>query len=630
MNCLRLCLRIGSTIESHLWKIAVVALLFAVVNGVAGDFSRQRLKVTFKYKDGSIEAVRVQHRHTNRDPKSGRIEGKIQKLVRETNSIRVGPIAIKINQQTQFNNLTLVELASGHAIKVVGHLNSRGNFIAESIEKSDLDSGYYKILGQVKDSRQNPDGSLLLKILDLSVFVPENVYDRGMSLVRNPDDKRPDKQLTIPLFHHPLIIGGEFGTKSSYRNGFKLRENINDNVVKLNNEFQLEMFYRFSNYGSLFLEGKTFREADVYKPSGDRETKQAFERGEAWLYMGNLFGSGLGFQVGRINFRETREWWWDQDLDALRVFWNRQRFHAEIAFAQEMFKLSTIDKQIDPEHRDVLRTLGRISYLLSRMHQFDFFFMRQSDQSSNPRFGQLISAVDEDEIDADLFWAGARFSGTFDFDRTGSLNYWTDAAFVTGKETLFTFDELNNNVSIVRSKFRQNVSGWALDSGLSWETKLPLRPTFTFGYAIGSGDKNPNDNTDDSFRQTGLNDNNNKFNGVDRFLYYGELLRPELSNLQIVTASLGFEMFRSSSIEFIFHDYKQVQTSTFLRKSKLKAKPLGLSPDIGREMDIVVGLEEWRHIEIEMIGAFFQSGDAFGALSGNLASIFVFKMDYNF
>lgn len=54
-------------------------------------------------------------------------------------------------------------------------------------------------------------------------------------------------------------------------------------------------------------------------------------------------------------------------------------------------------------------------------------------------------------------------------------------------------------------------------------------------------------------RQTGLQDNNGEFFGVDCFRYYGELLRPELSKLQITTLALGFRMLTNSSIEFVYH-----------------------------------------------------------------------------
>ena len=45
----------------------------------------------------------------------------------------------------------------------------------------------------------------------------------------------------------------------------------------------------------------------------------ARERGETWLYMSHLFGSNFSLQVGRQNLREPRSWWWDKDLDALRL-----------------------------------------------------------------------------------------------------------------------------------------------------------------------------------------------------------------------------------------------------------------------------------------------------------------------
>lgn len=594
-----------------------------------GNFSRQRLKITGKLKKGTLEALRIQYRSSNRDPRSGRIEGPVVALLKEKNAIRMGTVDVRVTGKTKLGNLRLADLRPGHAIKVIGVLDDTGQFVAQTIEKSDL-KGYYKILGHVTQGMQRPDGSVQLKILQQSILIPENVYNRGMSLIRNPDDKRPEQQLTLDIFNRPLIIGGEVGTKSSYRAGAKLREKNDDSRVKLDNEIQLELFYRLSNTSSIFIEGKTFREAVVYDAQDAPEVEQAVERGEMWFYLGNIFHSGFGLQVGRINFRENREWWWDQNLDGVRLFFNRRSLHAELALAEEIMRVSSLEKQLEPEQQGVERIIGRLSYLWYPGQQIDFFFLSHNDRSARFRQGEFLFADSEDELDASLQWMGLRFTGELRLGRAGHLDYWHDAAWVRGHEWRFDFSEFSDGILLVDGRQRTRVAGWAFDSGLSWKSRLPLRPTFTLGYAAGSGDDDPADGTDHNFRQTGLQDNNGKFNGVDRFRYYGEMLRPVLSNLKIFTASVGFELWRSSSIEFLYHNYRQFHASPFLQKAKIKARPNGLNTAIGDEFNIVLGLEEWQHLEIELVAALFRSGAAFGVSEGQTASNLILKFDFNF
>ncbi len=135
---------------------------------------------------------------------------------------------------------------------------------------------------------------------------------------------------------------------------------------------------------------------------------------------------------------------------------------------------------------------------------------------------------------------------------------------------------------------------------------------------------------DTAFRQTGLEDNNSRFSGVDRFRYYGELLRPELTNLHILTAAVGVPVWESSSVEVLYHYYHQDEPAPVLRNANLDADPLGRHRGIGHEADLVIGIEEWEHWEIELIGGVFLAGDAFGRRANETALLTLLKVNFNF
>ena len=78
-------------------------------------------------------------------------------------------------------------------------------------------------------------------------------------------------------------------------------------------------------------------------------------------------------------------------------------------------------------------------------------------------------------------------------------SYWVDAAIARG------------------SVEGEPLHGEALDAGLTLVAPVRLQPSLTLGYAFGSGDDDPFDGVNRTFRQSGLQLNNGKWNGVSQF-----------------------------------------------------------------------------------------------------------------
>ena len=602
-----------------------LAMLLAIPSSLfANQFVGQRFKVTGQWNGKYLEATRLQQRDAKNDPTSGRIEGKIVALNAQKHGLQIGPMFVKLSRATQLEGLGKDDIKPGRTIQAIGKLESPGVLLATSLEGSSLSEKYVEMLGSVTAGARKPNGKIQMEILGVPVLLDEEIYDRGFSLARNPDDKRPDKQLTVPLFGKPLILGGEFGNASNFRGDYKLKNGAEDDQLKFEQGLELELFYRPNKNLAVFVEGKTAREAVPYAESGPEPVFRTIKRGEMWIYANNIFGSPFSAQIGRQNFREQRQWWWDADLDAVRLYFSRKNFYFETAYAQELGYTSTEFGKFDPEQEGVQRVLGQASWRWQKDHRLDLFFLKHNDISPRPRINQFVPSEREDESDARLRWLGMRMSG----EAASTLEYWLEGALVQGNEVAFAYDADDDGRNFVEAVQARNVKGWAFDSGLSWQTPLPWQPTFTLSYALGSGGSANGE--DRSFRQTGLQENNNKFNGVDRFRFYGELLRPELSNLRLLTAAAGWRFWRASSIEFLYHRYRQYQPADFLRGTRLKADPEGIHPDIGQEWNVVIGIEELQRLEIEIVGGLFRAGKAYGALKGETAYNAILKMDFNF
>jgi hypothetical protein len=160
--------------------------------------------------------------------------------------------------------------------------------------------------------------------------------------------------------------------------------------------------------------------------------------------------------------------------------------------------------------------------------------------------------------------------------------------------------------------------------GGRWESQLPSQPVFILAYALGSGDKNPDRGTDRAFRQTGLQADD------EEFRTYGELLRPELSNLSIPTLAVQFPILWKSHIEFAYRNFRQVHDAPFLREARIEADPNGVNKSIGHEWMLYSIIRQWKNVEIELVGAAFRAGRAYGGFSGKMAYRLFTKVTYEF
>ncbi len=492
-------------------------------------------------------------------------------------------------------------------------------------------------------------------------------------LIRRPDRKRAAREFGVPLFGRTLTLGGRYSFRLIGEENRLLDfdfTNLDDNDadgdgdtlepedsaegrfptddrLRINQGLLLDLFYPLPFGMSVYASGRVGWANLVTADHTSESDEWIVERRESWLFFGNLFRSPLSLQVGRQRISDDREWWWDADLDAIRVRFDLARLHFQIALAEELFKTSDDFDYIDPEEKDVRRIIAFGEFEWFDKQEVAVYVLNQNDHSSSLPQGNCLFPLPpnlppspfftagcitpkfDDESDADLTWFGVSASGRRKLGRPGTLHYWIHAAGVVGHETFYDLAGPTEGRR-VSSVNRHRVRGWGLDLGMTWQTKLPTRPRLTVAYAYGSGDAKAGKETDGSFRQTGLQDNNDKFRGVDSFRYYGELIDPEVSNLHIATASLGFPLFEHSSIEFVYHYYRQVEAANFVRDVEFKRDPDGRHRTIGHEWDVIIGIEEWGPLELEFTASLFRTGAAFGPDDKRLSFVGVIQARLNF
>ncbi len=442
-------------------------------------------------------------------------------------------------------------------------------------------------------------------------------HELRQRLTEREDKRRPLVPWSFELGGHPLTVGGEYAVGLGYLRHRIIGEDVNQtDRLLLEQDLQLELFYTIGPELSLFWQVDVVMEEDLLPDTPDSVSDVFLERGEMWLHSENILGTHLAFDIGRLDFEDERRWWWDDELDAVRVAYERETFEISLAAARELGSKQSHQSDVDPDDERVFRVIGEASWDWKTNHAVELFLLYQDDHSSTEDPGEVVSEEREDGSDGELTWLGGRLTGVFSFETHGYLGYWLDTALVIGDDKAVEFEEFSRHQSVATALDRRDVLGWGVDAGITWMLPLPWEPRLYAGYAFGSGDSNPEGSDDHAFRQTGIATNEAGFGGVERFAQYGIALDPELSNLGILTIGAGLGLLRSSSLDLVYHYYRLVEPADALRDSRLDFALDGVHRDLGHGVDLMLALEEWERFELFLGLTAFRAGNAFGMEQG--------------
>jgi alginate production protein len=322
----------------------------------------------------------------------------------------------------------------------------------------------------------------------------------------------------------------------------------------------------------------------------DFESDQNALLGETFLAWSEPFGLGdWTLSLGRQDFDDEREWIYDENLDTLRMDWQSSIWSLDLGVGTRL----TDGSPRDEEAQDFI---AYFACSPRKEHYAAWLVYRD--------IGRYEFNSARDEAKEKNLHLGLRAIGEFD-----ELEAWGDLAVLSGSR------------EVIGTPSR-DVFGYGYDAGATWSPSFADPLYFTLSYALGSGDDSTSGN-DGTFRQTGLQDNTSKFGGVTSFQYYGELADPELSNLGILTAGVGARLAKKISLDLVYHTYTQdVATGELssppvesnLKRGALKGSPANpgtvADADIGSEFDLIFGFRQFSSWDLELVGAWFQAGDA--------------------
>ena len=369
-------------------------------------------------------------------------------------------------------------------------------------------------------------------------------------------------------------FGGDLEFELEYERNYDQDDTDDDDLMTLNSELELGFTYRPSRRFEAFVDVALAREVAFIEEDGDRDRPTRLLLKQANFTIRDLL-EDLDLKIGRQRFDDEREWLYDEELDAVRILYDMGDLEWEASASRERLvdkDLLNADREEQINNYELRATLE-----LGEESEIAAYAFYRDDRENLPRPAE------------DLLFLGIQSNG----ELTDELTYWLEAAHVSG-------DEGSNDID-----------AFGFDLGITYVFEQPYEPSLTLGLAYGSGDDNPNDGTDRNFRQTDLQDNSAKLNGVTSFKYYGETFDPELSNMVILTAGAGFRPTAESSVDLVFHQYWQNEASDDLRDVATDGDPDGFSRDLGQGIDLVIGYEGFKNVELELVGGIFLPGGAF-------------------
>ena len=376
-----------------------------------------------------------------------------------------------------------------------------------------------------------------------------------------------------------LFWGGKIKGKVEYENNFDLSDAVDDDrgIIQLKLEGALSYLIADNVLG--FVSFQLKRENKFVEEGVKKNLQTELELKRAHFTFRDVAG-GISAQLGRQKFKDQREWFLDETLDAIRLRYKLGDLELELgAGRQDVLVQKNL---LDPDEKTRTNT-----YLLLGEYGVD---------KNISLTGYGIIRDDRTGRDGRPMFFGLRSIGEIDIS-DDEIQYWIDLAMVRGDDN------------------GTDIKGYGFDVGATYKFDLPLRPYFTAGYAFGSGDSDPDTGADKEFRQTGLEGNQDKFGGVTSFKYYGETFDPELRNLKILTVGVGFRPTKDSSIDSVYHTYRQDELSDKLRGSPLDLDPNedGTRPNksLGSEIDVIIGLDDIvPGVDVELAFGHFFAGEA--------------------
>jgi alginate production protein len=438
--------------------------------------------------------------------------------------------------------------------------------------------------------------------------------------------------------HHPasatelspgVILDINLKAQGSDLSNADLDTSGSDNLGLAAGEAKFGLTANFNENALFFWEGRGVAGAGhggiESSDTGSVARRESFlEWRQSYLQFSNLTDHPLSLKIGRQKVREDYGLWWNQNFDAIKLTYDTTLFKGSLGGGQNLFSYRTGEGDFTENDKDLAYLLAEGSW----QYYYDHFFearLAYQDDHSDLAVGDPENPSNPDDRDGHLFWGGLRAAGKIaGFEKADKLSYRADLMGLSGNEDVATI-----GANTVTALTGQHVRGWAFDAA----TDIPLpemSPVIHLGYAFGSGDGNGADNTDHAFRQTGLQGNFSRIGALSEGTNnYGTVLRPELSNIHVLSAGFTMPVLDASNAGILYRYYRLDDPAAALSSSAIYNTLDGVHRQLGQGVDFLFNMDILKERQMNATAVhdvnlrsslgFFRSGNAYGAADGETA-----------
>ncbi|MBI1853285.1 MAG: alginate export family protein [Planctomycetes bacterium] len=477
--------------------------------------------------------------------------------------------------------ITIGSLRVGEWVRVEGKPRNGKRFRARRIKvvSGGRQQGIEKLEGSIEWIGPSDESPRKLKLLGIDVEwlqrPPDDpvVYPDGPRVVRRHGELGY-RAGTSSLPRAPRLRLGplKFGARGRWDTrlevNFDLDRTRHGDTGRSREILDLEATAEVSDHVLAFADFRTQRNDVIYDQDRNLDDIERTGMRELFVFAKEPWDLPFDVEIGRQDFEDDRQWLYKKQLDALRAFGKFGPLLLEASVGEVLFDAPASD-------RDVTDYIGNASWHFGPKTEVAAFIVDRRDQES----------------ELENFNLGIRTRA----EPTRGLRHWLDAAMSRGR-----LDGERN-------------FGYAVDTGVTYVFRSDYEPSITVSYAVGTGDDTPFDGVNRSYQQTGLQQNIGRWNGVTTFRYYGEIVDPQLTNLEIFTGGVGVHPIKKTSVDLVYHLFRQESTvaERFRDHSRIRRNTNGLSPDIGYEIDLVLGTRAISNFKIELDVGWFHPGGAF-------------------
>ncbi|MGH8004617.1 MAG: alginate export family protein [Limisphaerales bacterium] len=572
-----------------LW-FSVFALTLWLGEGLrAGLYTKLKeedgVEVSGKWESKGIFVARsVEKLAEARRPK---LRGAIEQLNAADSTIVMFGMKIRVSAKTLFpargtGSGGFGTLKPGMRVEVTCNVSASGFWEADKLDLNEIKPSD-KIKGAITRLAFDNNPPDTIEISGLKILVTEETDLYGSSryleeeLFGNLAAEEGGANLPHLKLGEHLLFSGDYRQTTRFEKRYTLSEVQKDDYQDTEPALRLEAAGHWvpevQSFFQLRLRKKYAFGTFPYRPTTVESTDFEFQAIQAYLLLRAPQNRGLALTVGKQRVRDHREWLFDEYLDAVRLYFYETRpIVLEASFLPSLV----------PFEGEKFRTWDDV-----------LFRVRGIPDGKNEANVYVLKRWDSDTRNREPVYWGVSYYGRPKRFVTG----WLQAALLRGTDK------------------QRKQEAFAVDVGATFAAvNLSIRPSFTLGYALGSGDKTSGDTVSQEFRQTGYEDNSGRFGGFANFQYYGEAFNPELANIQILTLGTGFRPHRLVSADAVFHTYRQHRLDNDVRSDLIisPALPTGLDKDLGWEIDFILGVQKiWQRFNLAYSFGLFNPGEAF-------------------